>query len=584
VNIKINLKPSILLSLSFLLVSCGNGLTDWIFPIKGKDLDPLKKEVAPVKPKIVTPYVEICDADPIKESDELLVTFALDITGSNRLTDQQRTNRYQNLLDWIDKRVASGIDTSNEKYALIEFSLRGQIVNGGQFDPKRPFIPIDEFRQIVDKQFRGGSTDLDGTPYQATVNKMREILELEIKERVKKHEEELKTNKDAKKVTFQSLNIMLSDGQPCSQEDGGSFFPGQPNPPACPQFGQIQEGLILDRVESLVDDFTKDPVYGQYITQVNLNTGFYEAPGGDNIYAKELLRKMADKGRGIFFDFSNGAKIDYDQVVRVVVRTIRISPNEWEVKNLNVQWNEDYEIQMVDTDFDGLPDALENPAYCKDKWDCDGDGIRDGIYFKNHHGFSCETMLDNSNGQTKCRTKPDNCPKNQQGEYLDEDGDTLRQCEEKAIGSNDEKFDTNNDFIVDDTAYYRSYYIGSPDQNIGMPPMQDSDGDGHSDYEEIQKLFSPWTIPMYDHPGIKPLEYKRVDENYDPVLNKKCNYWRITNMPLLMPGKDDLIQFTIIYRPRTGFEQKTFIKIAKVKMKQGELNIKEKDFKSYIVK
>ncbi len=89
---------------------------------------------------------------------------------------------------------------------------------------------------------------------------------------------------------------------------------------------------------------------------------------------------------------------------------------------------------------------------------------------------------------------------------------------------------------------------------------------------------------MYDHPGIKPLEYKRVGENYDPVLNKKCNYWRITNMPVLMPGKDDLIQFTIIYRPLKGFEQKTFIKIAKVKMKQGELNIKEKDFKSYIVK
>lgn len=553
-------------------------------PLKGKALDPIVKEIPPIKPKIVTPYVEICDADPIKESDELLVTFALDITGSNKLTDPQRTNRYQNLLDWIDKRVASGVDTSSEKYALIEFSLRGQIVNGGQFDPKKPFVSIDDFRQIVDKQFRGGSTDLDGTPYQATVNKMREILELEIKERIKKHEEELKTNKDAKKVTFQSLNIMLSDGQPCSQEDGGSFFPGQPNPPACPQFGQIQEGLILDRVKMLVDDFTKDPVYGQYITQVNLNTGFYEAPGGDNLFAKELLRKMADQGRGIFFDFSNGAKIDYDQVVRVVVRTIRISPNEWEVKNLNVQWNEDFEQQMVDKDADGLPDALENPTYCNDKWDCDGDGIRDGIYYVNHHGFSCETMLDNSTGQTKCRAKPDTCPKTQDGKYLDEDGDTLRECEEKAVGSNDEKFDTNNDFIVDDTAYYRSYYIGSPDQNLGMPPVQDTDSDGHSDYEEIQRLFTPFTIPMYDHPGIKPLEYKRVGENYDPVRNKKCNYWRITNMPVLMPAKDDLIQFTIIYRPKTGFEQKTFIKIAKVNMNQGNLNIKEKDFKSYIVK
>lgn len=567
-----------------LLYSCGNALTDWINLSKPKDFDHLEKYIPPIKPKVVEPFVEICDADPIKESDELLVTFALDITGSNKNTDPQRLNRYQNLLDWIDKRVASGIDTSTEKYALIEFSLRGQIVNGGQFDPKRPFIPIDEFRQIVDKQFRGGSTDLDGTPYQATVRKMREILELEIKERIKKHEEELKLNKDAKRVTFQSLNIMLSDGQPCSQEDGGEFFAGQPSPPSCPQFGQIQEGLILDRVEDLVDDFTKDPVYGQYLTQVNLNTGFYEAVGGDNIYAKELLKKMADKGRGIFFDFSNGAKIDYDQVVKVVVRTIRITPNEWEVKNLNVQWNEDFEQIMIDTDMDGLPDALENPVYCKDKFNCDGSGLRDGIYYKNHHGFSCETTIDNQTGKTVCRVKPNDCPKTQDGRYLDEDGDTLIQCEEKGLGSNDEKFDTNNDFIVDDTAYYRSYYIGSPDQNMGMPPVQDSDSDGFSDYVEVQKLFTPWTIPMTDHPGIKPLEYKRIGESYDPVLNKKCHYWKVDNIPVMMPNRDDMIQFTIIYRPKTGYEQKTFIKIAKVNMNKGSLTIKEKDFKSYIVK
>lgn len=574
----------LLLLSSLTLVSCGNGLTDWIFPVKSKEFEGLVSKPALVKPKVVTPYVEICDADPIKESDELLVTFALDITGSNQNTDPQRLNRYKNLLEWIDARVASGVDTSGEKYALIEFSLRGQVLNGGKSDPLKPFMPISEFREIVQTQFNGGSTDLDGTPYKATVNKMREILEIEIKERIKKHAEELKTNKDAKKVTFQSLNIMLSDGQPCSQDDGGSFFDGQPSPPACPQFGQISEQSIIDRVESLVDDFTKDPVYGQYLTQVNLNTGFYEAVGGDNVYAKELLRKMAEKGRGIFFDFSNGAKIDYDQVVKVVVRTIRISPNEWEVKNLNVQWNEDLELQMLDSDADGLPDAQENPSYCKDKPDCDEDGIRDGIYFRNHFGFSCEVMQDSKTGKKVCRIKPNNCAKTQDGKYLDADGDLLRQCEEKALGSNDEKFDTNNDFIVDDTAFYRNYYIGSPDQNLGMPPTQDSDGDGFSDYEEIQKLFTPWTIPMYDHEGRKPISYKRIGESYDPVLNKKCNFWKVSNMPVLMPNQDDQIQFTIIYRPRTGFEQKTFIKIAKVKMLNGELSIKENDFKSYIVK
>lgn len=50
---KNTLKNALLITLSFFLVSCGNALTDWILPIKGKKLDPITKVVPPVKPKLL---------------------------------------------------------------------------------------------------------------------------------------------------------------------------------------------------------------------------------------------------------------------------------------------------------------------------------------------------------------------------------------------------------------------------------------------------------------------------------------------------------------------------------------------------
>lgn len=580
-----------LLPFVFILASCGNALTDWIFPIKGKDLDGLTKNIPPLQPKIVEPFVEICNTDPDKEVDKLLVTFALDTTGSNTSSDQDRQNRYQNLLNWIDKRKNSGIDLTNERYSLIEFAEGGQgiRVNANRNatfgdDGDSYFMSLDQFEEIIQQQIGKTNEDEGGTPYIATINKMADVLTHEVERIMENYNEEKENNPELKITTFQSLNIFLSDGSPFTSQDGcypeinpgNSTCQGFSNP-----YGGVNELGIMSKIEQLVDFLPNQAPYSQFIKNITLNTGFYEVQ--DSPLAKSLLSRMATKGHGKFFDFSLGQEIDYDQVVVVETRHIPRNILDWDIKNLNAQWDEDVGKLLLDSDGDGVADIYEFPVTCINKYSCNNSGIRDGIYFQiSGKVKSCPTEI--VNNVVVCKPDPIACLKNSDGKYIDQDGDTLTQCEEAKLGSNDLEFDSNQDQIVDDTAFYRNYFITSQNGITGQAPVGDYDGDGLNDYQELTKTFTPRTWHnTNDIPGVKPVERVRISTVYDSVKNKKCDYYKIKNMPVMKADKSDLIQITIVDWLTFGAGEKT-LRIAKVPLKNGTVDIREKDFKSYIVK
>jgi hypothetical protein len=551
--------------------SCGNQ----------KSFHALKNKTLPIEPEYVLPKIEICTVPPNKETDQMVIVFAIDITGSNAGadgSDPDRKNRYDNLIDWIDRRLTSGIDTTHEKYALIEFSMDGQLKNGGAYKTDEPTMNIEDFRKLVIAQ-KSASRDNNGTPYLQTINSVQEILQDEVNALKKKHEEELKKDSKAKQTTTEALAIFLSDGQPCTQEDGSILdFYGQPaEAPACVNFGSAKVDSILAKVKSLVEDLPNHPVYGKYISNVTMNTGFYQTK--DNPYAKKLLEDMSIKGKGVFFDFSNGAKIDYDQVIDPKTRSIQVDIMDWEIKNLNLVLDENTEKYMPDADGDGLPDDFEYPAYCKTQYSCNKSGIRDGVYYAIYRK-SCPTKII-TGGDVVCDENVKACIKNTKGEYLDRDGDGLLQCEEAILASNDEKFDSNNDKILDSMALYRGYFLTDAEENIGNPATMDYDGDGYNDYLELTKMFTPRKTKNSDIPGLEALERVMVSKSYDQVTGRKCMNYEIKH--LMHYTDSDLIEVTIMDKQVIGSGIGS-LRIARKKLVNGVVSIQATDFKSIVVK
>ncbi len=420
---------------------------------------------------------------------------------------------------------------------------------------------------------------------------MQNVLTDEMDRIIAKYNEEKEENPDAKVSTFQSLNIFLSDGAPFTTNDGCDSE-ANPGNSTCAGFGPVKDPAILASVDSLVNFLPNQPPYSQFLKSVTLNTGFYEIK--DNPVAKFRLNNMAIKGHGKFFDFvtcpesqrdENGkCQIDYDQVIVVETRYVPRQILDWEIKNLNAQWNEDVGKLLLDSDADGVADSYEYPVECVNKYSCNNSGVRDGVYYQiSGKKKSCPTE-NGPNNTIVCRAETAECLKDSAGRALDQDGDTLIQCEEAKLGSNDLEFDTNKDQIVDDTAFYRNYFITTQNESTGQAPVGDYDGDGLNDYQELTKTFTPreWHN-VNDIPGVKAVERIRVTTKYDSVKNKKCDYYKIKNMPVLMKDKNDMIQITIVDWLSFGAGEKT-LRIAKVPLKGGFVDIRDKDFKSYIVK
>jgi hypothetical protein len=189
---------------------------------------------------------------------------------------------------------------------------------------------------------------------------------------------------------------------------------------------------IRDRVTSI-----KALERDQRLAQVQLHTVYLAGPTTPpavQLVAENLLEDMARTGEGTFRSVASGEPITFFNIdFRAFIRTFSMKSFVVSDKSERTQGT----LGMPDTDGDGLLDVDEQ-APGTDPYDPDSD----------HDGFSdlLEVRLRNAgfdpnfSGDADCTLPQDK---------LDDDGDGLRNCEERFIGSNPRLFDSDADGIAD---------------------------------------------------------------------------------------------------------------------------------------
>jgi hypothetical protein len=542
------LSTTAILLASFALSSCGV-----------KSLKQLEAKKPVIEPLVVKSSVEICNIVPSKEIDKLGIFFIIDVTGSNATNvgapgnDADKSQRYGQLSTWLAERRAkySPEVLKNEDYAIMQFASGRSRINAGAVNPDKPFLPIEEFETLV--QSARAYQDNGGTPYKETLTKAKEHVELDLQKMLAYHA----AHPDEPIVLKNYVFIFLSDGRPCTAEDGG-YFTSPDEPGAC-NLGLINKTSITDKVKSLIQF---DSEYKPFVGSMVMNTGYYNK--SNDVQAETLLTEMADAGNGKFSNFNNGAKINYDELVKYTERRVLKEVAEWFTENRSIIWDYGYMNFVLDTDNDGLEDYLEHPA-CVNKYSCLDDGVRDGVRFEvySERYADPEIAFDRSL-----------CYDDLTGQRIDFDNDGLLDCEEMLLKTNKKEIDTNFDGIFDETAFYTRYFL-TKETNETSSSLRDTDFDGISDYQEI-KRFTPWKTNNTRIDGIKPMGFKQVDSYYDPVARKSCIIYDITDIP--KGTETDLIKVTILDKERFGAGSKS-VRCAYKRMDKGLVSIKDGDLK-----
>ncbi len=247
--------------------------------------------------------------------------------------------------------------------------------------------------------------------------------------------------------------IFLSDGIP----DSDSTFGPQE---LCPEAeAWANNGIIDDRGTSgalslLIDQF-EELGRRYHVREMAFHGAFLAAPdtalevracGGN------LIRAMSQHGQGTFRDFSSGEELNFLFVDFTSYKRIFALKN-FVVTNLNARpFSEALYINsegavrsddptlalgIIDSDADGLTDEREEIAgtsiYLQDT---DGDGFSDLLEVNlRGSGFDALDPTD-----ADCAAAIDR---------LDADGDGLRDCEERFVGTNPKRFDSDNDGFGD---------------------------------------------------------------------------------------------------------------------------------------
>ncbi|MBN2498228.1 MAG: VWA domain-containing protein [Deltaproteobacteria bacterium] len=205
------------------------------------------------------------------------------------------------------------------------------------------------------------------------------------------------------------------------------------------------------------------------IEDFSLHTVFVSAnpPAFVQAECEKLLKAMAEIGQGTYRDFTHGERINYlDIDFTSVKRMYAVKDGAFLVFNVNA-YPARTPAETVDTDGDGLIDVLESSLGTDlGEPDTDGDGFGDLIeYDLRLSGFD---PLD-----------PDDADCDLYLDRLDRDGDGLKDCEERFLGTNPELFDTDADGLPDFVELRSGTNPAWPDAEV------DRDFDGSLNFQEV---------------------------------------------------------------------------------------------------
>lgn len=517
----------------FSLISCGDP----------KSFQQLKKQEY-FQPKPATLEANFCTLDPKEVANHLKMFFSIDISGSNNTTDPRNGNdrRYGNLLSWLDKRAQSDF----EFYTMLEFSgseanIPSQLAT---FDPMySPFTNDKNFFKSVVETQRASSSDSGSTPYKAALTTIISTIRgdaVKAKERFEKGEPAVQSN---------YVVIHLSDGAPTDST----------------------ESELVAMIKNELMILPNDPVLGKYISQIALNTGYYYAPGQDDPNARKLLEEMAKAGNGKAYSFDSG-EIDYDKLAEITIKQVTTSLSDIIVNNLSNRW--DYKNNtanlLLDSDNDFLSDAREidlgsNPFLA----DSDKNGLRDGIeqelYKKPCKDKTCAP--DGAiNPSADCKDALSSVP-------YDFDGDTLNDCEERALASDEKKVDSNGDNIPDFLAFKFGIPVNNKWQDGANTPL-DTDWDKISDFTEVKENTPP---RLKNSNLLKLTPYKYTLSQVSVDIDTQVTCYNLIVEDITFSNPDDTVRIYISETEKHNTSRK-FWRILDAKAKDFKVYIDETDF------
>lgn len=534
----------LLISLIFLPLSCGK-----------KAFDPLDiVQEAKGIPGIV--QADLCTLDPNLVNQQIKIMFVVDISGSNVIeaggrpaTDPTRERRYGSLTEWLGQRTPNPA----EYYTMIEFSGNTTVTSPllQTYDPiYAPFTnEIPTFTDAVNQQ-RGSTTDAGATPYKAALNTVINTIRGD----AQKAKERAENGEPATQSTY--IIIYLSDGVPTDS----------------------QEAEILNIIENDLMELPKNAEFGGFISQINLNTGYYYVDV-DVPKARSLLQKMAKAGKGEAYSFDTG-KIDFDKLTDVMIKKVSTSLSDIIVNNLNMVWDMEVGQLLPDTDADFISDRMEKALGSDPKNpDSDGNGVKDGV----------EMILD-SKGRPcrdeKCDPKRatafNGCYDTKTNKPIDTDLDGLLDCEEIALNTDEEKVDSNGNDLPDYLSVKFAIPATKNANGTDSPPANsvDSDFDGLTNLPEV-KLNTP---PRLDNKAIlklKPQQYTISQLSYSPKTGVACYNLEVKDISFASPT--DLIRIYLMENETTQTGRR-FFRIIDKKANNYSINLFKDDFSSLVPK
>jgi len=269
-----------------------------------------------------------------------------------------------------------------------------------------------------------------------------------------------------------------------------------------PTFGTTDRPTLVANVEAVAEYFQPK------VAEFRLNTLYLESSGeweseDEILYARLLLQEMAEAGGGQFTNISSGQEFSFAIDPTPQVRSFRFSKAV--ASNIHAQFGPRH--ALPDSDGDGLLDEEEivlglDPTLA----DSDGDFYRDGIEFKS--GWLAPGQPDPG-----CAT-----------DDLDSDGDGLRDCEERVIGSDPYDPDSDDDFLLDGIEFLLD---GTP---LSDEPTSDSDLDGLPDAAEVIAHLDPRQDTDEDDQQLWAYRYELLGDEVDADGGRHCYRLQVDNI------------------------------------------------------
>lgn len=314
-----------------------------------------------------------CTSAPAPAQQKLKYMFIVDHSASNKpgvtqdTTDVQNTDadgsrRYGPMISFVNNLT---VDAKTTPYfGLISFNdtaIQATGLAGFTSD-------LTSFVQIAKNDWIGGGTAALPSPQDSGFTNYQSALNLAY-QLIKQDAQSEAAVQNGAIVTSVYQIIFVSDGVPTILASGSTLY--------TQQFTTDLQPVISDLL-ALKSNVTLGP----YIANVSLNTAYYfNTTDGANASAVSLLQKMADAGNGLFEQFGTGQQILY-QAFAPASRSVINNLLDVYVENENAVWWDNGAF-MLDSDGDGLPDAIEI-QFGSDRFtaDSDGNGVSDLVEYR----------------------------------------------------------------------------------------------------------------------------------------------------------------------------------------------------------